>query len=185
MKFAYFLNNFNLKWEKYMRPFFHQFKILWLCHQVMFSEVQSDSNLLFYRVKKIFLSLSCFWKFRGEGFPADPLGCGRARHRHTQVILYHEQEHVTTNYAAQVSTTLKIFWSIFLIGRKVYFHHSTFRLSLARPLLSCSSFLMLQMIATLMSLFIYLLYDNLATGGSLTCAILWCHVELSKYSTSK
>jgi len=34
-------------------------------------------------------------------------------------------------------------------------------------------------------LFIYLFYDNLATGGSLTCAILLCHVELSKYSTSK
>jgi len=34
-------------------------------------------------------------------------------------------------------------------------------------------------------LFIYLFYDNLATGGSLTCAIFSCHVELSKYSTSK
>ena len=34
-------------------------------------------------------------------------------------------------------------------------------------------------------LFIYLFYDNLATGGSLTYAILLCHVELSKYSTSK
>jgi len=35
------------------------------------------------------------------------------------------------------------------------------------------------------TLFIYLFYDNLATGGSLTCAILSCHVELSKYSTTK
>jgi len=35
------------------------------------------------------------------------------------------------------------------------------------------------------ALFIYLVYDNLATGGSLTCAILSFHVELSKYSTSK
>ena len=34
-------------------------------------------------------------------------------------------------------------------------------------------------------LFIYLFYDNLATDGSLTCGILSCHVELSKYSTSK
>ena len=34
-------------------------------------------------------------------------------------------------------------------------------------------------------IFIYLFYDNLATGGSLTCAILLCHFELSKYSTSK
>jgi len=34
-------------------------------------------------------------------------------------------------------------------------------------------------------LFIYLFFDNLATGGSLTGAILSCHVELSKYSTSK
>ena len=34
-------------------------------------------------------------------------------------------------------------------------------------------------------LFIYLFFDNLATGGSLTCAILSCHFELSKYSTSK
>jgi len=35
------------------------------------------------------------------------------------------------------------------------------------------------------NLIIYLFYDNLATGGSLTGAILSCHVELSKYSTSK
>ena len=35
------------------------------------------------------------------------------------------------------------------------------------------------------SLFIYLFYDNLATGGSLTGVILSCHVKLSKYSTSK
>jgi len=34
-------------------------------------------------------------------------------------------------------------------------------------------------------IFIYLFFDNLATGGSLTCAILSCHFELSKYSTSK
>jgi len=34
-------------------------------------------------------------------------------------------------------------------------------------------------------LFIYLFYENLATGGSLTSAILSCHVELSNYSTSK
>ena len=34
-------------------------------------------------------------------------------------------------------------------------------------------------------LYIYLFYDNLATGGSLTCAILSCHFELSKYITSK
>ena len=31
---------------------------------------------------------------------------------------------------------------------------------------------------------IYLFNYNLATGGSLTGAILSCHVELSKYSTS-
>jgi len=31
---------------------------------------------------------------------------------------------------------------------------------------------------------IYLFNDNLATGGSLAGAILSCHVELSKYSTS-
>jgi len=34
-------------------------------------------------------------------------------------------------------------------------------------------------------IWIYLFHDNLATGGSLTDAILSCHVELSKYSTSK
>ena len=34
-------------------------------------------------------------------------------------------------------------------------------------------------------MFIYLFCDNLATGGSLTYAILSCHVELPKYSTSK
>jgi len=33
-------------------------------------------------------------------------------------------------------------------------------------------------------LFNYLFNDNLATGGSLTGAILSCHVEISKYSTS-
>jgi len=32
---------------------------------------------------------------------------------------------------------------------------------------------------------LYLFYDNLAAGGSLTCAVLSCQVELSKYSTSK
>jgi len=34
-------------------------------------------------------------------------------------------------------------------------------------------------------LFNYLFNNNLATGGSLTDAILSCHVELSKYSTSQ
>jgi len=32
---------------------------------------------------------------------------------------------------------------------------------------------------------LYLYTDNVTTGGSLTGAILSCHVEISKYSTSK
>jgi len=35
------------------------------------------------------------------------------------------------------------------------------------------------------TIFIYLFNDNLATGGSLTGAILSCHVELSKYNNAR